>query len=52
MKVFQLIGTHPRVLVVNQLHGREEKWYRYRASTVFILTSQKTEIAKAASEPR
>ena len=28
MKVFQLIGAHPRVLLVNQLQSREEKWYR------------------------
>ena len=45
MKVFQLIGTHPRVLVVNQLQRREEKWYR--ASTV-ILTFRRTEIATCA----
>ena len=37
-KVFQPIGTHQRVLLVNQL-----QWYR--ASTVFILTSRRTEIA-------
>ena len=41
MKLFQLIGTHSRVLLVNQ-----------RASTVFILTSRRTKIAKYASEPR
>ena len=34
MKVFQLIGTHPPVLLVNQLQSREEKCYR--ASTVFV----------------
>ena len=28
MKVFQLIGTHPRVLFVNHLQSREEKLYR------------------------
>ena len=38
MKVFELRGTHPRVLLVNQLQSREEKWYRAPASTVFILT--------------
>ena len=25
MKVFQLTGTHPRVLLVNELHGRDKK---------------------------
>ena len=50
MRVFQLLGTHPRVLLVNQLQSREEKWYR--ASTVFILTSQRTEIATSARGPR
>ena len=28
MKVFQLTGTHPRVLLVNYLQSREPKWYR------------------------
>ena len=32
-KVFQLIGTHPRVLLVSQPQSREEKWCRGR--TVF-----------------
>ena len=41
MKVFQLTGTHPGVLLVNNLQIRKEKWYR--ASTVFILTSRRTE---------
>ena len=35
MEVFQFIGTHPRVLLVNQFQSREEKWYRSRTSTVF-----------------
>ena len=34
MIVFQNTGTHPRVLLVNQLQSCEEKWYR--ASTVFF----------------
>ena len=50
MKVFQPIGTHPRVLLVNQLQSREEKWYR--ASTVFTLTSRRTEIEKYASSKK
>ena len=32
-EVFQLIGTHPRVLLVNQRQSRGKKWYR--ASTIF-----------------
>ena len=48
--VFPLIGTHPRVLLVNQLQSREEKWYR--VSTVFLLTCQRTEIATSARRPR
>ena len=50
MKMFQLTGTHPRFLLMNQLQSREEKWYR--ASTVFILTSRRTEIATSAWGPR
>ena len=46
MKVFQLIGTHPGVLLVTELQSSEEKWYR--ASTVFILTSRRTKIARFA----
>ena len=42
MKVFQLKGSHPGVLLVNQHQSREEKWYR--ASTVFVLTCKKCEI--------
>ena len=38
MKVFQLMGTHPRVLLVNQLQNREEKLYW--VSTVFTLSSR------------
>ena len=37
MQVFQLMKTHPRVFLVNQLQSREEK--RYRANTAFFLTS-------------
>ena len=43
-------GTHPRVLFVNQLESREEKWYW--ASTVFTLTSLRTEIVTSARGPR
>ena len=50
MKVFQLIGTHLRDLLVNHLQSREQKWYR--ASTVFILTSRRTEVATSACEPK
>ena len=50
MKVFQNTGIHPRVLLVNQLQSREEKWYR--ASTVFTLTSRRTEIATSAWGPK
>ena len=46
MKVYQFIGTHPRVLLVNQLQIREEKWYR--ACIASLLTSQWTEIAISA----
>ena len=50
MKVFQLIGTHLRFLLVNQLQSREEKWYR--ANTIFILISRRTETATSAKGPR
>ena len=50
MKVFQLTGTHPRVLLVNHLQSREEHWYR--ASTVLKVTSIKTEIARSARGPK
>ena len=49
-KVFQLIGTHLRALLVNQLQSREEKWYR--ASTVLKLVSRRTEITTSAWGPR
>ena len=52
MNVFQLTGTHPRVLHLNQLQSRECKWNRARVSTIFILTSRRTKFAKFASEPR
>ena len=50
MKVFQLIGTHLRFLLVNQLQSREDKWYR--ANTIFILISRRTETATSAKGPR
>ena len=40
----------PRVLLMNCLQSREQKWYR--ASTVFTLTSRRTEIATSAWELR
>ena len=49
MKVFQLTGTHPRILLVNQLQSREEKWCR---ASIFTLTSRRTETATSASEPK
>ena len=45
-KEFQYTRTHPRVLLVNQLQSREEKWYRAR--TVLNLTSRRTEIVTSA----
>ena len=45
MKEFHFTGMHPRPLV-NQLQSREEKWYRYLASTVFRLTSRRTHRSK------
>ena len=50
MKVFQPVGTHPRVLLVNQLQSRDQKWYR--ESTVCLLISRRTEIATSAWEPK
>ena len=50
MIVFQFTATHPRVLLVNQLQSRE--WKSYRANTVFILTSRRTETATSAWGPR
>ena len=46
MTVSQTTETHPQVLLVSYLQSREEKWYR--ASTVFTLISQRTEIATSA----
>ena len=42
MTVSQKTETHPRVLLMNYLQSREQKWYR--ASTVFILTPRRTEL--------
>ena len=50
MTVFQNTKTHPRVLLVNHLQSGEEKWYR--TTTLFILTSRRTEIATSAWEPK
>ena len=41
---------HPRVLLVNQVQSREQKWYR--ESTVCLLISRRTEIATSAWEPK
>ena len=46
MKVFQLTGTHPRVLLVKQFQRRGKKWYR--ANTSFSLPSRRTETATSA----
>ena len=43
-------GTHPQALLVNQIRNVLPKWYW--GSTIFILSSRKTEIAKSAREPR
>ena len=49
-RVSQNTETHPRVLLVNYLQSRKEKWCR--VSTVFIITSRRTEIATFTSEPK
>ena len=41
---------HPQALLVNQIRNLQETWYR--ASTVFLLTSRRTENAKYARGPR
>ena len=46
IKVLQLMGTHPRVLLLNQLQSCEEKWYR--TITVFVLTSRRIETVTSA----
>ena len=46
MTVFQNTGMHLRVLLMNYLQSREQKWYR--VSTAFLLTSRRTEIATSA----
>ena len=38
MKVFQNTGTHPRILLVNQLQNRQQKWYK--ANTILKLISR------------
>ena len=46
MKESLRVETHTRVLLVNPLWSRRDEWYR--ANTVFMLTSRKTEIARSA----
>ena len=43
MKVFQLIGTHSRVLLMNYLQSREQKWYRGKHS-IFYSVSRNCDI--------
>ena len=47
-KKWQPEGQHPQTLLKIQVRNVLPKWYR--GSTVFILTSRKTEIAKSARE--
>ena len=49
MKVFQNTETFP-VQIMNYFQSCEQKWYR--ASTAFLLTSRRTEIAISAREPK
>ena len=42
----------PHTFLRTQIRNVLRKWYQNQGSTVFILTSQKTEIAKYACEPR
>ena len=54
MKLFQNTGKDPRVLPMNQLQSREERWYR--TNTVFILTrfpkDRDCDICMGAAVPR
>ena len=43
-------GTHPQALLVIQIRNLQEE--EYRGSTLFLLTSRKTEVAKCGREPR
>ena len=43
---------HPYTFLRTQIRNVVRKWYPNWGSTVFILTSQKTEIAKSACEPK
>ena len=43
---------HPHSLVKTQIRNALRKWYQNQRSTLFVLTSQKTEIAKSACEPK
>ena len=51
MKVFQLIGTHLRFLLVNQLQSREEKWYRGKTQYLFSFP-EGPKLATSAKGPR
>ena len=42
----------PHTFLRNQIRNGLQKWYQNHGSTVFILTSQKTEIAKSVFEPK
>ena len=46
MKSLLRVETHTRVLLMNPLWSRRDEWYR--ANTVFMLTSRKTEITRSA----
>ena len=50
MKECRHQGTHPQALLMIQIRNVPQK--RYRESTVSLLTSRKSEIAKYATEPR
>ena len=43
---------HPHTFLRTQIRNVTRKWYQYQGSTVLALTSQKTEIAKSACEPK
>ena len=43
---------HPHTALQNQIQNILRKWQRNQGSTIFILTSQKTEIATYAWEPK
>ena len=43
---------HPHTFLRTEIRNVIRKWYQNRGSMVFILTSQKTGIAKSACEPK